>query len=86
MVPYNEKFLKNVQFAPGKQPTKGKEMNPDEKKWFQDHPLPKGHKALTQRCWENVVQNHPFALLFAQERFDSMPKSMQDRIKKQCKV
>lgn len=123
--------------------------DPEILKWLAENPTPKGHKALTQRCWENirrglercqqnqkdlqaclescqkkdriggaawariltdkepdrlkevftiddffdlpregmtwwenVVQNHPFAVLFAQERFDGMPKAMQDEIKK----
>jgi hypothetical protein len=120
--------------------------NPEILKWLAENPTPKGHKALTQRCWENIrrgleqclknktdleiciawadkadrkhwvaildgslpgrqkeilatrdffalpddqmkfwenhVQDHPFAPLFAQERFDSMPTAMQDEIKK----
>lgn len=123
--------------------------DPKIKDWLAENPTPKGHKGLTQRCWqnirrglqrclknkkdlqacikscqkkdriggevwvriltgkepdrvkevftiddffglpkeemawwENVVQNHPFSILFAKEKFDGMPKAMQDEIRK----
>lgn len=30
--------------------------DPEMLKWLAENPVPKGHIALTQRCWENITR------------------------------